>query len=82
MQGAPKGFIPTRSGIINARMIGTVSDYSAQASYRGPEWLNSLNLDLTQPIVAITCDGGVWYVQMSVQQFAARIVEALQEMEV
>jgi hypothetical protein len=85
MLGAPKGFIQTREGdLLNVRNIGSVSDYSKQAkqilAQEAIWWFQDLKLEVNKfPIIAVTCDSGVWYFQMSVQQFAARMVEALAE---
>jgi hypothetical protein len=46
-----------------------------------PGFPDSLGLDFSKPITAVTCDNAVWYFQMSVQQFAARMFEALHELK-
>jgi len=71
MRDAPPGFIPTPEGdLLNVRSIGSVSDL-----------FSGLEAPPNHPITCVTCEGGVWYFEMSVQQFAARMVEALAELE-
>jgi hypothetical protein len=72
-----KGFIQTRNGdLLSVRSIGSISDYSEQVKGAGIEWCNIQKLDSNRPVTCVTCDGGVWYFQMTVQQVAALMLEA------
>ena len=84
MLGAPPGFIPMPNGdIINVRSIDSVAKPAFTTSTSiNPQWLfdpDTPPLNFNKPIVCVECKGVKWLLNMSVQQFAARMVEAMLE---
>lgn len=83
MLGAPPGFIPTSAGnLINVRSIDSVFKLELNT----PEKKNNfrvmfphITLDLDKELIAVKCAGDTYYMNLSVQQFAARIVKAMSE---
>jgi hypothetical protein len=89
MRGAPAGFIPIKDqAILNAKSIdsicvvkpGTLVTSYLDASDRTYKQQSMFpEIDLRQPILAVTCAGATWYINCSLPQFAARIQEAIDE---
>lgn len=87
MLGAPPGFIPMYNGdIVNARSIDSVTKFrmdQATVSYvKSADWAEEYfpTLNFDKEIICVECRGVKYYMNMSVQQFAARIVEAMSEL--
>jgi hypothetical protein len=82
MLGAPPGFIPMPNGdIINVRSIDSVCKptFTTSTSFY-PSWMEEIpSINFNKPVVCVECRGVKWFLNMSVQQFAARMVEAMSE---
>lgn len=86
MLGAPPGFIPMLNGdIVNARSIDSVAkltmDQVTVSHVKSFQWDEKYfpKLDFDKEIICVDCRGVKYYMNMSVQQFAARIIEAMNE---
>ena len=87
MLGAPPGFIPINGDIVNAKSVDSVCkvypeyfSHTYSANLRN-NFANGIGVDFDKETICVECLGVKWFLNMSVQQFAARIVEAMFEIQ-